>query len=592
MSLVSQVRAIVGAIPRASARRTARRYFSTIADCRSAQQATLRRLLELNAGSRFSRQHGLDRVRSPEEFCQRLPVATFDDFRPWVEEVKAGRHDALLGDKNRLLMFSLSSGTTAGSKYIPITEAFLRAYRRGWQVWGIGTLDAHPGVNSRQIVQITSDYDRFRTAGGTPCGSISGLVSAMQMRIVRSMYSIPLAVAKIADPVARYYAALRLSIADRDVGMVMTANPGTLIHLARLAEEHRETLIRDIAEGTLSDQFPVSADLRRMLAPQTSRRNPRRARELAALAEFRPRDYWPETQVVAVWTGGTTSAYLPTVRRLYGNLPIRDHGLSASEGRMTIPLEPGTSAGVLDLHSHYFEFIPEREYGSSSPVVLQAHELEEGQRYYILLTTSSGLYRYDICDVVRCTGFRGELPMCEFLHKGAHIGNLTGEKITEYQVVNAVRRVVERSHVPVDQFTACPVWGDPPNYALLVEEKALPTSNEMHRFVEEVDRELQDQNCEYADKRMTGRLGLLHGKVVPTGFFSELQIERLKRSGGTEEQYKHPSLIPNLDFWPQWVERPEVAAVPLEQSEAADVLALPAAASSTLPMHPNRSRSA
>lgn len=468
--------------------------------------------------------------------------------------MKAGRHEALLGPRNRLLMFSLSSGTTSGSKYIPITEPFLKDYRRGWQVWGIGTLDAHPGVNSRQIVQISSDFDRFRTSGGTPCGSISGLVSAMQMRIVRSMYCIPVGVAKIENPVARYYTALRLSIADRGVGMVMTANPGTLIHLARLAEQHRETLIRDISEGTLSAEFDVSHEIRKLLHARTSRRNPGRARELAALREFRPQDYWPETQVVAVWTGGTTSAYLPTVRRLYGDVPIRDHGLSASEGRMTIPLEPGTSSGVLDLHSHYFEFIPEREYGTESPTVLQAHELQEGERYYILLTTASGLSRYDICDVVRCTGYLGALPTVEFLHKGAHIGSLTGEKITEYQVVSAVRHAIERTDLTVDQFTACPVWGDPPCYALLVEETALPFAAAAETLAEETDRELQRLNCEYADKRETGRLGQLRAAIVPGGSFGRLQRERLKRSGGTEEQYKHPSLIPHLDFWPKFMQ--------------------------------------
>ena len=94
-----------------------------------------------------------------------MPVADYEYFRPYVEEVKAGRPEALLGAKNRLLMFSLTSGTTAQAKYIPITERFLSDYRSGWQAWGIQAIDAHPGINSRNILQLSSDYDLFRTPG-------------------------------------------------------------------------------------------------------------------------------------------------------------------------------------------------------------------------------------------------------------------------------------------------------------------------------------------------------------------------------------------------------------------------------------------
>src|SRR5690606_8685104 len=137
-----------------------------------------------NAQSRFSRARGLDRVQGVAEFRRRISVSDYETFRPAIEELKLGRHDALLGPNNRLLMFSLSSGTTSKSKYIPITQRFLDDYRRGWQIWGIETLDAHPEINSRTIVQFSSDHDRFRTPGGTPCGNISGLVAAMQKRIV------------------------------------------------------------------------------------------------------------------------------------------------------------------------------------------------------------------------------------------------------------------------------------------------------------------------------------------------------------------------------------------------------------------------
>ena len=54
-------------------------------------------------------------------------------------------------------------------------------------------------------------------------------------------------------------------------------------------------------------------------------------------------------------------AYLRGYPEFFGETPVRDVGLIASEGRMTIPIEDGTAAGVLDIRHHYFEFIPEEQ---------------------------------------------------------------------------------------------------------------------------------------------------------------------------------------------------------------------------------------
>jgi hypothetical protein len=542
----------VGAIPRAKVRRQAARFLAAARDCRAAQQRVLRELLALNATSRFSRAHGLERVTSVEEFRRRIPVTDYEYYRDAIEQLKLGDHAALLGEKNRLLMFSLSSGTTSQSKYIPITRKFLSEYRRGWQIWGIRALDDHPQINRLKIVQLSSDHDRFRTPGGTPCGNISGLAATMQHPLVRTMYTVPAVVSKIQDPIAKQYTTLRLALADEHVGMVMTANPSTLIHLARFAEQAADELIRDIADGALSRVYEVSDDVREALRRRIRRRDPRRARRLARLLEatgcLQPRDYWPQLALVGVWTGGSVGAYLHTLKRYYGDVPVRDHGLSASEGRMTIPLYDGRSDGVLDVTTQFFEFVPEQEGVSEKSTVLQAHELEEGRNYFILLTTCSGFCRYNISDVVRCTGFVGTTPTLEFLHKGAHIANITGEKVAESQVVAAVRTCVERMHVHLRHFTISPAWGDPPGYLLIAEEDDVPSPAVGRGLAEKVDAELQVLNCEYREKRQTGRLAPLHWSPLPPGTWRRYTEHRQMGIGGSLEQYKHPCLVPDLEF--------------------------------------------
>jgi len=180
-------------------------------------------------------------------------------------------------------------------------------------------------------------------------------------------------VARIKDPAAKNYTVLRLSL-PRAVGLVVAANPSTLISLARAGDRDQESLIRDIHDGTLSRQIDVADEIRTALAGPLRGRHPQRARELEAIVRrtgsLYPRDYWPSHCVLGNWTGGSAGAYLRHFPRYFGDTPVRDVGLIASEGRMTIPIADATPSGVLDVTSHYFEFIPEGEADSPRPVTV------------------------------------------------------------------------------------------------------------------------------------------------------------------------------------------------------------------------------
>ena len=552
LQLKDRLRDFSGYFFRARVRRESRRFLIGTQDCQQTQRDVLQRLLALNAASRFSHEHGLTATLTPQEFRTRLPICDFEYFRPYIERLKVGDTQALLGPENRLLMFTLSSGTTSDSKFIPVTTQFLSDYRRGWQIWGLHTYDARPGLNHKNILQVTSDYSRYQTPAGIPCGNISGLAVAMQRPVVRFLYTIPFVVSKIDNPLAKYYMILRLALADDNVGLITTANPSTLMQLATLADVEKESLIRDIADGTLSERFAISQEVRRVLHRRLSRRQPRRARQLEAIVAecgtLRLDKVWPRLEQLAIWMGGSCGAYLPTVRQQFGDrIPIRDHGLSASEGRMTIPFDDESSDGVLEISTHYFEFVPEAEHGSPNPTILEAHELTPDHNYFILLTTSSGLYRYDICDVVRCTGFVGTTPVLRFLHKGAYISNLTGEKVSESQVVDAVRHALDANRHRVSFFTLTPVWGEPPHYQLLLEAGDVPTSELAERLANTTDSKLQDLNCEYQEKRSTGRLGPLQVTRLQPGTWRRFAEQRQSRLGGSVEQYKHPCLMPDLE---------------------------------------------
>ena len=518
-------------------------------DCQKLQRSVLRNLLALNADSNFSKHHGLHKSMSLEEFRSRIPISDYDFFRPWIDRAANGEHSAFLGKRNRLLMFAMTSGTTDASKRIPVTTRFLRDYRAGWQRWGVGMYHRFPELPDLNIVQISSSHRRSYSPGGTPCGNISGLVASMQNAIVRSLYTVSSDVAEITEQQLKRRMTLTLAMADPYVGIFMTANPGTLMQLFQELSANPEQLIRDVHDGLahlVPREIEHSGRLRRCL-----RGRRRRAQELSTILRqtgtLPPRSVWPRLNLLAAWTGGSAAAWLPALREVCGDVPVWDHGLHASEGRMTLPLEPGNSTGVLEVKTHFFEFLPVNEAESTQPVVLEAHQLVAGGEYYILLTTSSGLCRYHIRDVVRCNGFHGATPLLEFLHKGAHISSITGEKISESQVVQAVRRAADTVIDP-RLFTLTPVWGTPPGYVLHLQLPGQPPAEQLQMFAAAVDGQLSEGNEEYREKRATGRLAPIQASVQPDLIWKTFQQTRLHKSGGSPEQYKHPFLMPDPGF--------------------------------------------
>src|SRR5262249_34846596 len=187
----------------------------------------------------------------------------------YLERVRRGEIDALLSDR-RVLMFALTSGTTAARKTIPVTPRYLADYRRGWNRWGLRALLDHQRVSCAPILQLVGDPEEYSTEAGIPCGSLSGLTVKVQHGYMRLLYCLPLAASPIKDAHAKYYVALRLSL-GRPVGLILTANPSTLAALARTLNDEKENLLRDLRDGTLNPRLNLPDATRAELPPYLKR---------------------------------------------------------------------------------------------------------------------------------------------------------------------------------------------------------------------------------------------------------------------------------------------------------------------------------
>ncbi len=532
------------------AKSTTRRFFKAVERATEAQDALLASMISRGTESAFGRDHAFAKIRTYADFTSNVPVQTYADLLPYIDRVRQGEVGALFRPDEKVLMFALTSGTTAEPKYIPITPQVLADSRRGWNTWGIKAILDHDGTMLRHIVQVTSPMNDHLAPSGIPCGAITGLLAATQKKLVRRYYTSPLQVSGIKDSAAKYYTIMRLAV-PRDVAWLVTANPATLLLLARIADEHRESLIRDIHDGTLSPPAEVDDEIRRGLAPRITA-DVQCARRLEGIVKAHdslyPKHSW-NLGFLAHWCGGTMGLYRSQFPHYFGDVPARDIGLIASEGRMSIPVEDGTAAGVLAITSQFFEFIPAAEYGSTDPTILRSHQVIEGEEYFLVLTNNSGLFRYDMGDRVRVTDWVGQAPLIEFLSRDAHTSSMAGEKLTEDQVVLAMRRlttgVPERGQVTSDSivnFVLAPRWAEIPRYRLYVESRE---AARFLRLAERLDEALRAVSVEYASKRETLRLGRVEVSVLPDGALADRDARLRSRRARTAEQFKHQYLLPS-----------------------------------------------
>ncbi len=510
------------------------------------QQRKLLEIVRRNRDTEYGREHGFDSVRSVKDYRRNVPRNTYETLMPSITRMTQGVPNVLTADTP--LMFATTSGTTGRAKYIPVTPSYLQEYSHGIHVHTYRVLADHPDVLAgKTLTSVSSDREGV-TEAGIPYGAISGYLNRTQPSSLRKFYSLPQEVGMIKDIDSKYYLTLRYGLAD-DIRYLATPNPSSLLLLAGKMEMYADELIHDIRNGTVNPKFlPPDAPVG---LTASLRADPARAAELAAIVrrtgKLLPVDAWRNLRIISCWKGGTMPLYLAKLPLYYGDCHVRDFGYMASEGRGSTPLVNAGAGGVLSLTSHFLEFLPEEQRDDPDAELLTSEQLQANRQYFVFLTTSAGLYRYDINDVVRVVDFYHHTPVIEFVRKGQGISSITGEKLTESQVTAAVLEVVKRYGFDIEHFTACVEWGEPPRYAFYAELGEGMGAAECRQFLRAVDRSLYAQNIEYESKRESQRLGPLVLKRVAPGSYQRLRQQRVAE-GAPEAQVKIPHLSTNMKF--------------------------------------------
>lgn len=176
-------------------------------------------------------------------------------------------------------------------------------------------------------------------------------------------------------------------------------------------------MISDLKNQEISVEIPDA--LRESLRESLKSVKPDRAQKLQEIFDegkgLQADKIWPRLQMVYCWLSGSVGRLArDVVHILLEGVKYMDIGYGASEGKFNVPLEVGKPYGALAAFSLFFEFLP---LGEKIPV--RIGQIEDGKCYELILTTFSGLYRYNIHDIVRVCGKSGNSPNIEFVCKAS-----------------------------------------------------------------------------------------------------------------------------------------------------------------------------
>ncbi|MDH3985409.1 MAG: GH3 auxin-responsive promoter family protein, partial [Gammaproteobacteria bacterium] len=507
-----------------------------------------------NTGTEYGKRYDFASIKSVADFQRNVPVITYEDIKDDMMRVASGTSNVFTAEDP--VMFAQTSGTTGDPKFVPVTPTDRgTAHSDQMRTWLYHAQKAHPGILDHKIVSLVSPAIEGHTDSGLPFGSTSGHIYKNMPWIVQRAYSIPYRAFEIEDYQAKYYTIMRISL-EHDVRFLATANPSSIIKLCDKADTHAEQLIRDIHDGSLSKTLDIEPEIRQHLQ-QKLRPNPKRAQLLQQARERRngkllPGDYWPRLGLIGCWKGGTVGHYLNQFDAWFNPdgtkpVPVRDWGYLSSEARGSIPLSDEGSMGVLTIATNFFEFVEvdaleaNRNAPESWPF-LTADQLETGTEYYIFVTTTSGLYRYDINDIVKVVDYYDRAPQIIFLRKGRGMTNLTGEKVSVNQIINAFQEASKATGAIPEHFKA-EADGDNSRYILRAEFASRVDEPTLREFLQALDNTLKHDNIEYKAKRDSTRLGppVLH--LMREGWY-ERGRRKLAESGKRVFQAKTELLSP------------------------------------------------
>ncbi|CAL0318066.1 unnamed protein product [Lupinus luteus] len=529
-------------------------------DAERVQRETLKSILEDNASAEYLLNLGLNGKTDPESFKACVPLVTHEDLLPYINRIVDGEKSSILTGKP-ITHLVLSSGTTKGkSKYIPWSETLLDSVTQILQT-AFAFRDRELPIKNGKCLSIVYLSAQSQTKGGLIVGTIASHVVGSKryfeaMAAIKSEICSPLEVISAPDFQQAMYCHLLCGLIFRDEIQLLDALfIHSFVQVFRTFEQVWEELCNDIREGVLSSRITIPSvrtAMSKILKP-----DPEKANLIHKICTGLNNWYgvipelFPNAKYLLAIATGSMEAYLPSVRHYAGELPVVTNDYGASEGMVATNLHPTVPAEFASYtvfpNCGYYEFIPLSEDSSAcvDPKPVGLTEVKVGEEYDIVITTSRGLYRYKLGDVVKVTGFYNSTPELKFIRRSGTLLSINIDKNTENDLrlaAVAASKVLAQEKLEVVDYTShIDLSKEPGHYVIFLEINGKASEEVFGECCNSLEKSFVDPG--YTSSRKVNNIDPLELRVIRPGTFQKI-FDHFIGMGASATQLKTPRCVP------------------------------------------------
>lgn len=454
------------------------------------QEKVFNHLINSAKQTSFGKAHHFDEIKSYEDFVKQVPIRDYEELKPYVLKAVAGEEDILWPGKP--LYFAKTSGTTSGAKYIPLTKDSIGEHIKAAREAILNYMDETGKtafVDGKMIFLQGSPI--LEEENGIPHGRLSGIV---------------------AHYVPKYLQRNRLPSMETN------------------SIDDWEQKVDQIVEETKDENMSLISGIPSWVQMYFEKLTEKTGKAVGEL--------FPNFDLF-IYGGVNYEPYRTKFEQLIGRKVDSIELYPASEGFIAFQ-DKQDHQGLLLLLDYgvFYEFVPVDTYGTPEQKRLRIDQVELGVNYVIILSTTAGLWAYNIGDTVMFTSL--EPYRIVVTGRLSHFISAFGEHVIGKEVDEAMSKALEKVDCSITEYTVAPQV-NPENDELPYHEWLIEFDKEpedIEALAEYLDQYMQEQNMYYDDLIKGNILQRLKISVLPKNSF----VNYMKKYGKLGGQNKVPRL--------------------------------------------------
>jgi hypothetical protein len=454
------------------------------------QLETFNSLVRQGKSTVFGKDHHFDTVHHYEDFKKNVPIRDYEELKPYIEQILHGEENVLWPGKPEY--FAKTSGTTSGTKYIPITKDSIPNHINGARNALLSYV--HETGNASFLdggLIFLSGSPTLDEKAGIKTGRLSGIVNHHVPAYLRS-----------------------------------NQKPSYETNCI----EDWEAKLEKIIDETLHANMTLISGIPPWAQMYFDRIQARTGKKI--------KDVFPNFSMF-VYGGVNFEPYRAKLFDTIGKKIDSIETYPASEGFIAYQDSQKNPGLLLQLNSGiFFEFVPTEEYFNEKPTRLIIEDVELGKNYAVIINSNAGLWGYSIGDTVK---FVSKNPY-RIIVTGRikHFISAFGEHVIGEEVEKAMTQTLQQfPEAEIIEFTVAPQVTPTeglPYHEWLVEFSRTPA--DIEAFAATLDHHLRGLNVYYDDLITGNILRTLKVTALPKNAF----IDYMKSLGKLGGQNKVPRL--------------------------------------------------